>query len=569
MEVTQILTALNLLKSNSKQSQAVAPVLSGVGNILDFSNQEDNNVSTSLIAGFLKGAGSGIQNGIPSAVAAGVAGAGTNAIGTLNNLEAQQENEESAYLNDIYSSILKEGGRSDDNDPATRFAPWQLEVGETIITPDGRVYDSNADERHEDQVKGVPSDILEDSTYVLPSRRFLTQGDLDTVVGFSTGHYDEGARNYGIEEVLLRDYVGDEELTYAEASLKIQNEYEILDNKKGFNIIDDITDSENLKARKLPLAYLVNLNEERKDKKNTFEDGSVEAVGEMMDGGPGDVSLARLFSSIGLNGANTGSVGFDPSVDIFSPDNSVSSPYDIISDNIDQAEFNAITSSAVAKDRVTQTLDGIQANDLSSFIVNASGIALQDRTVKPRLKRPYLLEDRFRGISPQEIAALTQGKVGAGADVLKNLNADGGSLTSALAPILFARILSQSEAGERSLVERNSNLQKAKLDEVAGIKTENDLAIIDAQNEETGNNNQSIANASKLYGNFIQKRNRVSSDRFRAEQAIERDLDRSLNSTASSRNQLEIIESTTGSVDSEVEARRRLIELELEKLQNR
>jgi hypothetical protein len=568
--------------SAKKISNFSQPLLSLTGGALSSYGQSENDVPAAIAGGAIRGVGAGMSAGPIAALFSGLVGAGTEGVSTLNRIEQEQMMDESRTLEELYSSgALKGGGYSNDNNEQTNISPWQLEKGEMVITDDNSIYESHAKLSHEEMDPKELTDFLEDTTYVLPVRHMIEMEELKEVMGYSIGHYDEGARNFSVEPISLSDYVGDDPISYADAAKKIEKKIEVKGGTPGANILDDRTDKENLKTRAPILQKLKQLNEKRLGEE-LVGDNEITAVGMMQGGGdpilrmlinmPPGARLAVLASMMAQNAGATAGImtgAGAATINTPAPPLEEQNIYDATRDRLSNAEFNALDDARISRDRLSDTINSIGSNNASSLATSMASLMFQDTKVRPKLRRPYLQEERFRGMSPQEIQAISQNLIGDGATLIKSLR-DGGnnSMTANLAPILYSRLLSQSQDAQERLAIRNQELNTAKYNEVADIRTANDIEEVTADQATTDNVNQAISAASNIYGNYQNRKNNLAQARFSANQQIDRETNNTLNRIGSQRTNLDMLEQQNALTREELEVRKKALEAELERMKN-
>lgn len=509
--------------------------------------------------GALQGAFGGSNRSLGSRIFGGVAGAARGALQTSSKIINRNLNNRRSSLAEILSNtngssslfIGEEGGivLEEGIDPQLQpdvYVAAQLDKGETNIDFDGGIYDSHSKLMHEDMSPKDITDFLRANSYVLPDRDELGDDDLNRLVGYSLGNYEEGRGNFTVEEMMLKDFIGDKHITLAEASKRIRNKYKVVDTSHSESPLDKKTNIENLKNREEPISKLIQINEERLGNAEKPKEAPIKNVVHMRTGGgiPFSPQLIELLRS--LNGqVDVGALGqdlfsnvsdfqgaqqpgtqqqFDDQLfnpDVVNPQLSTAAqsnqpqqaaPTDlntVLNDSF-QESFDTLDNSILDADKLFKK-DIESVNDSFRSVGNSqgfelaatlAGIGLQDtgNELFQKISNPA---GQFQKISPFETEANIGNVIGQAIALQQTLN---DSPAGANARILSGDVISRTlqTAGQISSRDAafNANQETARLKEANDVLNTNRAAIAANNNIITGNENKTIANTFKSLNQF-------------------------------------------------------------------
>jgi hypothetical protein len=254
--------------------------------------------------------------GIPGAIGGGVLGA---FIGAAEGRIAQQTERLSDFTDlrsDIFSTTFNNGlGRAEEGGDVSEkldvlledgvFVPIQAEKydgqKETMTTGDGFVFETHAEEAHEDMDEKEPTDVVDPETFVYTSREELTQKDIELIYSHGIDHYSEDGKSYAISMERMEDLGLKVGMKISRAAEVIAEAYDVkTDNvrKKMGDFLRDKTDAANLDSRIKPLEILAAINESKKGVIE-IEDVGLEAVATYKGGGKVMGIKRSLFEKMG------------------------------------------------------------------------------------------------------------------------------------------------------------------------------------------------------------------------------------------------------------------------------
>jgi len=163
--------------------------------------------------------------------------------------------------------------------------------------------------------------------------------------------------------------------------------------------------------------------------------------------------------------------------------------------------------------------------DLMQLGTGLVGIGLQDRTERRAFKRPLYIDQKYRGLSPQQINQQAEASTGAGVEAIKQMmNGGGDRVTARLAPVLIDRLMSQQGQTRKAYVDQNTSLERAKYAERGTIQQFNIDEEARARNEERDFNNKAISSSAQLINKYISSRSAGDIEGYKTEEGINRDL---------------------------------------------
>jgi hypothetical protein len=163
--------------------------------------------------------------------------------------------------------------------------------------------------------------------------------------------------------------------------------------------------------------------------------------------------------------------------------------------------------------------------DLMQLGTGLAGIGLQDRTEKRAFKRPLYIDQKYRGLSAQQINQESEAATGAGVESVKQMmNSGGDRVTARLAPILIDRLITQQGRNKKAYVDQNTALERAKYAERGDIQQSNLNEEARAQNAERDFNNKTIAGSGELINKYISSASAGDIQGYKTEEGINRGL---------------------------------------------
>lgn len=283
-------------KTDSILRNTVAPAVSTTAGMINMYNDqsEDPNVGTGMWSGALQQGALGYQSGgLRGLVGGGVLGGITSGLTTLNRAEQKSISDENADLNKMYGSMVgddldlqmllhgKTGGEVTSSNPEnqTEFVPIQAEarmvktkgrngkiinklVKEKLAFADGKISDVNAKKSHSEMPKDFVTDVVKAGTYVFPVFTKLNKKDLNSLVSYGQGNYEENGDNFEISEIRLKDILGEDfQGSFAEAAAIVDKKYPLSDVTDRSDRISVATNNDNARNRMLYINHLIRLNE--------------------------------------------------------------------------------------------------------------------------------------------------------------------------------------------------------------------------------------------------------------------------------------------------------------------
>lgn len=197
----------------------------------------------------------------------------------------EMENSRGSINRGGLTSILKYGGKisrfPDGGEMPEDQGPKliQAEKGETIIDGMGNIFDVKANKLHKDMSKNDVTDVLTPNQYVLSNRFELSKKDADKIpIGISQVTYNEKTNKGGVKEKYLGDLFKKDKHTLAELSKILRDKYPTMFEEQDGNIFARNASNKNRETRMNFLAELIQMNEEKKQKKENNQQMSMNGM---------------------------------------------------------------------------------------------------------------------------------------------------------------------------------------------------------------------------------------------------------------------------------------------------
>lgn len=198
---------------------------------------------------------------------------------------------------------------------------------------------------------------------------------------------------------------------------------------------------------------------------------------------------------------------------------------DEIKSMISERSGDAIRDAEESKKGYKDLSRRVGMRDLMQLGNSLIGIGLQDRSERRSFKRPLYIDQKYRGLSPQQINQESEAATGAGVEMVKNmLNAGGDRVTARLAPILVEKLIGQQGRNRKAYVDQNTQLERSKYDERGAIQQFNLDEEQRASRVEQDNTNKAIAGTSNVFNKYISSRSDADISKFKVDEGINRDL---------------------------------------------
>ncbi len=198
---------------------------------------------------------------------------------------------------------------------------------------------------------------------------------------------------------------------------------------------------------------------------------------------------------------------------------------DMYRTKISERKGDAVRDAEEAKTGYKALSKRVGMRDLMQLGKGLVGIGLQDRTERRAFKRPLYIDQKYRGLSPQQINQQAEAGTGAGVEAIKQMmNGGGDRVTARLAPILIDRLIQQQGQTRKAYVDQNTSLERAKYAERGTIQQFNLDEEARAKNEERDFNNKAISSSAQLINKYISSRSAGDIEGYKTEEGINRDL---------------------------------------------
>ena len=200
-------------------------------------------------------------------------------------------------------------------------------------------------------------------------------------------------------------------------------------------------------------------------------------------------------------------------------------PIDQFRDVITERKGDAVRDAEEAKTGYKALSKRVGMRDLMQLGTGLVGIGLQDRTERRAFKRPLYIDQKYRGLSPQQINQQAEASTGAGVEAIKQMmNGGGDRVTARLAPVLIDRLMSQQGQTRKGYMDQNQALERSKYAERGTIQQFNLDEEARAQNTERDFNNKAISSSAQLINKYISSRSAGDIEGYKTEEGINRDL---------------------------------------------
>ena len=239
-------------------------------------------------------------------------------------------------------------------------------------------------------------------------------------------------------------------------------------------------------------------------------------------------------------------------------------PIGQFSDLITERKGDAVRDAEEAKTGYKDLRRRVGMRDLMQLGTGLAGIGLQDRTEKRAFKRPLYIDQKYSGLSTQQINQESEAATGAGVEAVKQMmNGGGDRVTSRLAPILIDRLITQQGRTRKAYVDQNTQLERAKYGERGAIQQLNLDEDVRASRVEQDNSNKAIAGTSSLINKYISSASEADIASYKVNEGINRDLTDKLYKLDNQELQVDMIGKDYDMQISEVNKKIADIELEL------
>ncbi|MFZ1704448.1 MAG: hypothetical protein WAT79_08870 [Saprospiraceae bacterium] len=172
---------------------------------------------------------------------------------------------------------------------------------------------------------------------------------------------------------------------------------------------------------------------------------------------------------------------------------------DMIDERMTDAHRDALDAKSTYKDLAAR----VGARDVAGAIGGIMALNLQNRKEPRAFKRPRFMAERYRGLSAQQINQEAESTTGAGVEAVKQMNRESGSMTSRLGSALMSRLTEQQGQIRKQYVNQNTELERAKYNEYAGIQDFNVGEEARAKRIEIDNGNKVIAGTQGVISKYF------------------------------------------------------------------
>lgn len=461
----------------------------------------------------------------------------------------ERQSQDASMYNDLLDvdRFAKFGGSVDDNDPETQtivsVQTEKIDKGETIVTPEGDIFDSHAKASHGKMKAGDITDFLPEGVEVFSERLKLNKSDLKEEIGYTAANYSEDKDDViKTEKVVVGDFLKSGE-RLSDATRSIKRKFKVIDSGE-YNELDALGNRENMESRK-PIIGSLKAIAERKRESIDADSKTNEGVMHMTDGGgivrndanedfyvelengmyvkrnkaTGDVlgsggSIDELLASgpavpVGVFGGpkisvspliarepDMGSTEVVPvprSGDITSLfEDGLSGMIDSQLDSaLEENDENAI---GVQMDKDAQRKMG---NDLFSRIGNrnalssigqAAALGLNSTKVAAPVRKPFLASR----ISPDEIRAATDATMSGGVRIAREIRESGGNPNDQLVQSVIANAASRAAEVSGNAVAANNRIDQQNQQQIVNTQNENNASFVAAENATRQRENQKV-----------------------------------------------------------------------------
>lgn len=441
--------------------------LLGAGIQTASSNPENISIAGSTIGASLQGlAGGGLLGGLLGG-ASGFASAVNNKVDFEENLRTERQNK---LLN---STVQPFGGFFNDGGITGALTGIQTEEFESLLFPNGTLSEVAAKGEHEDMSKDKVTDLVPPNTRVFSSEREFNPSSIKddlNILGFDHDRYEEGSIPREIQEIKFTDIVGEDKISFADASRIISKKYPVnMDNKQ--DIITKETNRRNIENRSKLFNILYDIQEKGKKGKSK---GNVQKFN---DGGlflANDAIFNNLFN-------------------------------DIISD-IDLLQEDVNNEFQLGQQEARSLNNRLVGSNILNTAVNVGGALGQSTTVDPVLQDSSFANLAFRqvpnSVIDSQISQL-RGQQNSLASGLLNSGVDPNRVAPLLAQSQDSALRAESQLRGNLILDRvNTDRQRGSF--LQSIRNSNSAAITNAGNQERLNRNRQIANVANSLSSGIQ-----------------------------------------------------------------
>ena len=185
--------------------------------------------SPNIGQGALGGALTGIGGGLPGMILGGL-------FGGLKSARLAEDYEKTKSLSqelNMANKTVMPTQYMEDGGPV-RYKDVRTEVGEVIYLPNGDIVDVLASDKHSEQDDKEITDKVEEGSYIFSDKLEIDPKKLseeDDLIALFPGTYSEQG-NTPMQEIRLTDIIGEDKITFAEATKKVQKKITTLEDVK-------------------------------------------------------------------------------------------------------------------------------------------------------------------------------------------------------------------------------------------------------------------------------------------------------------------------------------------------
>lgn len=235
-------------------------------------------------------------------------------------------------------------------------------------------------------------------------------------------------------------------------------------------------------------------------------------------------------------------------------------------DMIDQRMTDAHRDALDAKSTYKDLAARVGARDVAGAIGGIMALNLQNRKEPRAFKRPRFMAERYRGLSAQQINQEAESTTGAGVEAVKQMNRESGSMTSRLGSALMSRLTEQQGQIRKQYVNQNTELERAKYNEYAGIQDYNVGEEARAKRIEIDNGNKVIAGTQGVISKYLASANEADMANTSINRQIDLDLKGDIYTLSNQRLGIDVMGMDYDQQIREIDLKKSQIEAELQKI---